>query len=160
MIGLFKDLMVNRFWADWDQKFKRTHRQYINPDAPSVEQEAERLAISENQTDVQIAHDLWDYILEGYDYNLTKRWRHPEDTIHERIGDCEDYCFLIGSLLPHFGVHKFTIVAGKAVYQKKGEFHVWMRVGGEIIDPTAEKWKVSELDYQPELTYEIEVEAE
>jgi transglutaminase-like putative cysteine protease len=158
MIGVFKDIMVNRFWADWDQKFKRTYEMYVNPDHPDVKMEAERLNISKSQTDIEIAHDLWGYIREEYDYNLTKRWRQPQDTIHEGVGDCEDYCFLIASLLPHFGVNRFTIVAGEAVYQEKGEFHVWMQIGDEIIDPTAAKWKVSKLDYQPELIYEIKTE--
>lgn len=157
MIGVFKDLMVNRFWADWDQKFKRANSQYIKPDHPVVVREAGSLNINTAQSDVDIANDLWDYVRDNYGYNLTKRWRHPEDTIDEGLGDCEDYCFLIGSLLPHFGVNEFTIIAGKASFQEKSEFHVWMKVGDSIIDPTAAKWKVNKLSYRPELVYDIKV---
>lgn len=158
MIGVFKGLIVDRFWRDWDQKFKRGYSRYINPDHELVKEEAERLNINPALTDIEIANKLWNYILEEYEYKLEKRWRPPQDTIREGTGDCEDYCFLIGSLFPNFGVNEFKIIAGEAKYQNKSEFHVWMKVDGEIIDPTAEKWKVKELNYSPELTYNIKVD--
>ncbi len=157
MIGIFRDLVVDRFWTDWDQKFRRNTERYITPDDPVVSREADSLDINQSLPESKIADKLWEYILDEYDYKLSKEWKRPRDTIIEGVGDCEDYCFLIGSLLPNYGVDEFTIVAGKASYREASEFHVWMEIGGRVIDPTAEEWKADVIEYNPELSYDIKV---
>lgn len=157
MFGIFENIMVDRFWYEWETKFTRMSDAYINPNHPLVVEEAERLDIDKNQSDVAIAKELWKYIQNEYKYKLTKKWNRPEESIRIKIGDCEDYCFLLGSLLPHFGVNEFSIVTGSAITENASEFHVWMIVGDEVIDPTAPVDMQREIEYQTELRFDIKV---
>lgn len=158
MTGIFSRMKEQKFWKDWEIRFKLNHPNYINPDNLAVVSAAESLQISESDSNKVITDTLWDFVRDNHGYNLTKRWREPEETLKEGVGDCEDYVFLIASLLPHFGINRYNIVAGEAFFNGGSEFHVWMKVDGKIVDPTAPRDKVPNIEYEPELEFTVNVE--
>lgn len=157
-MGLFKDMAEARFWDKWDRKFSFGSERYIKPFNTTVKETAESLNISEGQTDVDIATDISDWIHNHHEYKLSKRWKRPEATVREGSGDCEDYTFLLASILPHYGINEFSIVTGEAQIADKGEFHVWLEIDGNVIDPTASKSQQENVEYESELVYDIETE--
>ena len=155
MIGLLNEMVEARFWDTWDSKFSLNKRDYIKPDHPEVVALAEELDINVSRPDSQIAKRVSNWIRQNYEYGLEKRWREPQVTIQDQKGDCEDYVFLLASILPNHGVNEYTIVAGDARAGKRSELHVWMEVGGKVVDPTATKDQTEYLTYVPELRYKV-----
>lgn len=155
MMGLFDKMAEASFWDNWETKFQMGYNKYIAPDDSMVATQAEKLNISDSQTHIDIAKDISSWIARNHDYNLSKRWKTPAATIKERVGDCEDYTFLLASLLPHYGVTEFTIHAGNADSEGFSEMHVWLEIDGEVIDPTANALQVTGIDYKPELSFDI-----
>lgn len=155
MIGLLNSMVEARFWDDWDSKFSVNKDDYIRPDHPDVIALAEELDINISRPDSQIAKRVSNWIRQNYEYDLEKKWRRPQVTIADKKGDCEDYVFLLASILPNYGVNDFTIVAGDARSDNRSELHVWMEVEGKIVDPTATKEQTNYLTYVPELQYKI-----
>jgi len=147
------------FWDKWRSKMLVNERKYVDPASREVRQLAQRLKILTNQTDKGIAEDISDWIASNYTYKLEKRWRRPRETINEQMGDCEDFTFLLSSLLPHFGVTDFSIVAGEAVTGDNRELHVWLEIDGEVVDPTASALQATNIDYNRELTFQITTES-
>lgn len=157
-MNFIQEAMVDNFWKSWEMKFTSRSNYYLDPDDPAVAGEAEDLEIRSSKSGHKIAKEIWKYINDEYKYKLTKEWQKPADLIDSRIGDCEDYCFLLGSLLPHFGVDRYKIITGEAEVRGQREFHVWMRVDDEIIDPTAKVGGIDNIDYDKELQFNIQVQ--
>lgn len=156
MRDFFRGVMEERFWRNWRRRLDRSSGVYINPDRNEVVEKADELGIDENKPDIEIAHEIWDYIRNNYEYNLNSRWRRPEELMEDGVGDCEDYCFLMASLLPNFGVYNFDLIAGEASTDHETDYHVWMKIDGEIVDPTAKPRQVPKIEYDPELIFEVE----
>lgn len=157
-MGFLDSIMEANFWDNWESKFNLNGKRYLDPDEQKVRHTVEHLNIAENRSDIEVARDISDWISSNHKYELTKRWRKPEDTLEEGVGDCEDYTFLLASILPHFGIKKFDIVAGDARYSGNSEFHVWMELDGEVIDPTASSLQSETVQYIPELTFNIDMD--
>lgn len=156
--GILHDMMISRFWKNWEMRMSQNHGLYVDPDHPDVEDYVEQFKPMSRKSDVDIAKMLWKHINDEYAYELTKTWQTPSALIKSGVGDCEDYVFLISSLLPHLGVNQYTIIAGEADVNDASELHVWMKVDGEIIDPTAKLGQNSNITYNPKLEFNIEVE--
>jgi len=154
---LFSDISEAYFWDKWESKMMVNNRKYISPDSPDVKQLADGMNILTGQNDIGIARDVSDWIASNYDYKLEKKWRRPRQTIIDQMGDCEDFTFLLASLLPHFGVDEFTIVAGDAITGNLSELHVWLEIDGEVIDPTASALQAEHVRYNSELRFDITV---
>lgn len=159
MISLFKEMAEARFWDNWESRFSMNSHKYIKPQQPEVADLVGSLNVMSNQTDIGIARDISDWIAGNHEYNLTKRWRKPEDTINEGMGDCEDFTFLLASILPHYGVTDFSVVAGDAISDGYKELHVWLEIDGEVIDPTATSLQAEDVEYQSEITFDIKTES-
>jgi len=155
--GILSGISESYFWDNWESKMMVNYRKYIAPDSQAVTELANSLNILENQTHAGIAGDISDWIANNYDYKLEKRWRRPEETIQDQMGDCEDYTFLLASLLPHFGVDEFTIVAGEAITGSKSELHVWLEIDGDVTDPTADALQAQSVSYMDELRFDITI---
>lgn len=158
MIGsLLEGVADAYFWDDWDTKFNFNRRKFVNPDDPIVSNTAREIQIRSSEPS-RIAMQVSDWVVSNCEYDLSKEWKLPRDTITEGRGDCEDYIFLTASILPNLGVNNFTIEAGYASVEGVDEMHVWMVVDGEVIDPVAKQFGIQEVDYEPELSYQMEVE--
>lgn len=157
-MGIVQDMAEAVFWDDWESKFSLNGDSYIKPFNEAVKEEAMEIDVGQGLSDIETAKKLSSWIANNHDYKLSKIWKRPEETISDRRGDCEDYVFLLGSLLPHFGVSEFTVVAGTASSHGRDEFHVWMEVDGEVIDPTSEKFENNQVRYEGDLFFDITTE--
>lgn len=156
--GILHKMMIGRFWKNWEMRMSQNNNLYVDPDNPTVKEYAEQFKPVEGKSNVEVAKMLWRHINNNYGYKLTKTWQRPANLINSGVGDCEDYVFLISSLLPHLGVNNFTIIAGEADVNNASELHVWMKVGGEIIDPTAKIGQNKSVTYKPELEFDVALE--
>lgn len=157
MPGFLSDARENYFWNNWKDRFMNSHQRYIDPNGREVVRYAESLNIDTKQYDEEIAVDLWKHVDNSYGYNLTKEWKEPSKTIRDRVGDCEDFVFLMASLLPNLGVNKFDIVAGDSIAGDRSEFHTWLRVSDRIIDPTTGPNEMDGLRYVEKHSFTVEV---
>lgn len=156
-MGVLGDLQEERFWLEWKDKFTDRYNMYINPDNQTVVNYARSLSVPQEGTDYEIAKAIWRHIDSEYEYDLTKKWKQPQEAIRKGSGDCEDYVFLLGSLLPNFGVNEFEVVIGEVRVADKSEYHTWMRVSGEIVDPTANPDEMEGLEYVEEESFDVKV---
>lgn len=157
MFGLVEDMAEARFWDNWESRFNLNGGDYIKPYRESVVEASMNLDIPNGLSDVEVARKVSSWIAKHHDYKLEKRWRRPEQTLADGKGDCEDYVFLLGSMLPNFGVKEFTVAIGSAHSHGQEEFHVWMEVGDEVVDPTAKKFGNYEVRYEPKEKFDIEI---
>lgn len=158
-MGILTSLREKRFWLEWEDRFTDDIRRYITPNNPKVNKYADTLQIDEEVSPYQVARQLWAVVDSTYQYKLSKEWKTPSQTIREGIGDCEDYVFLIGSLLPHFGVNGFEVVIGEVSAGEDSQKHTWMRVSGKVVDPTTTPGTEGQLDYTEQQSFQVNLKA-
>lgn len=156
-MGVLESIQEERFWLEWKDRFMDGYYRYINPDNQTVVRYASTLQVPENGTDYEIAEAVWRHIDENYEYNLTKKWKEPQEAIRKQSGDCEDYVFLMGSLLPNLGVTDFEVVVGEVMAGEQSEYHTWMRVSGNVVDPTTGPDRMDGLEYVEEQSFNVSV---
>lgn len=79
---------------------------------------------------------LWKWVMENITYvpdpeeqKLVDYWQFPAETLAVRRGDCEDFAFLLGSLLLGSGISSYCVrvVIGEVMFRKDlEEHHAWV----------------------------------
>lgn len=157
-MSILEEAQEQRFWLEWEDRFTDNVNYYINPDHPSVTSYAASLDVSKDAPREEIVNQLWTHIDNRYEYNLTKKWKQPQEAIRKKSGDCEDYVFLLGSLLPNFGINEFEVVIGEVKAGDRSEYHTWMRVDDRIVDPTTGPNEMDGLRYVEEKSFKVTVQ--
>jgi len=150
------ELVEQRFWIEWEDKFESDSNSYITPQHPEVEEAASVASPPMGASDAEIGRAAWDYVYDKVNYKLSKEWKTPAQTLRERTGDCEDVTFLIASMLPNMGVDESKIVIGDLKFPDgREELHTWNEVGGIVIDATGSMSSAEMAEYVPKTTYAI-----
>jgi len=154
-----EELVEERFWIEWEDKFEDDSQSYITPGNPMVVDASSSAMKRETGDAKAIAEMAWDYVYNNIDYKLSKLWKVPETTLLDKEGDCEDVTFLIASMLPNMGVKRSKIVIGDMVFPDGSEtLHVWNEVDGHVIDATGSKESRDLAEYKAKTTYVIVAE--
>ena len=68
-------------------------------------------------------------------------WAFPSETLTQRIGDCDDKCILLTSMLRRYiGANRVFCTVGAL----NGVGHMWVTVDGRVLETTAERPPVQE----------------
>jgi hypothetical protein len=154
--SIWRRLVVDAFWNDWHERFKRQKDIYIRPDDQEV-----RLALSEfewnrSMTDREKAIAAWKYVTSNTQYKLSEYWKKPAETLNSGIGDCEDFTFLLASMFCAMGVREHSVKTGVLILPgKKPEEHTWNNVDGMVVDGTAMPDEIAGLEYRPNKDFQI-----
>jgi predicted transglutaminase-like cysteine proteinase len=129
----------SEFYEEWESRFVENSSKYITPKDSEV-LEAVRLtrskANSGHKTDEVL--EAWKHVYKVVQYDLSKEWKTPRQTLIEGIGDCEDVTFVISSMLSAMGLRSHKIHVGSVIFNNgKEEYHTWNSVGGRVIDATS-----------------------
>lgn len=155
---VLESIIESKFWIEWQDRFEKNYRRYIDPNDVRVKRYADNLSIRQTNSEYETAKKLWSHVDNSYTYKLSKEWKEPSKTIREGIGDCEDYVFLLGALFPHFGINNYEVVIGDVIAGGDSQLHTWMRVDGKIVDPTTGPGELDGLEYEEVKSYTVEVE--
>jgi transglutaminase-like putative cysteine protease len=149
-------IMQERFFSEWKQRFEGNWQKYIKPDDRRVEQWA-RVAEPGFGDAEEIAVTTHSYVYNKTDYKLSKKWKTPRETIRSKIGDCEDFTFLISSMLPNMGVESHELHLGKIEFPDGSEdYHTWNEVGGVVVDATGSREAIKRIQYKTDTKWTIE----
>lgn len=156
-----KSLAYRAFWAGWEDRFTRNTGKFITPQDPLVIEEANKINVGRNATDVEKAKKVWLHVREIVRYKLSKKWKTPREAITSGTGDCEDMDFLMISMLPHLGVGKADLVIGNLILPiRDGGPHTWVKIQGNVMDPTGSPEDVKKVDYEQKKRFEIRFNGE
>lgn len=146
------------FYRNWSKRFSNNRDKFITPNNLRVKDEAEKADLTPYDDDINRAFRLWDYSNRNYRYSLSKKWKTPQETIIDKVGDCEDFTFLLASMFPHGDIEESRIVLGEIVAVmedgKRKDFkgdvsaHTWNEVDGNIIDATTTPEQVNKFVYK------------
>jgi len=151
--GFIDDLIL---WPYWTERFEDESGKFITPNNSLVQSAVSESGARSETTPAPKAMACWLWVNDNVQYDLSKRWKTPEQTITEGLGDCEDVTFLLASMFAHAGINKSQVVIG---YLDKPQSpplaHTWNRVNDTLIDGTGSPETVANLTYQEELHYTI-----
>ena len=157
MNNFLENVVMRGFWNDWIERFKYNAGDYITPDNERVISAVDEVDVSGADSDVEKAHRVWGFITHEIEYKLSKEWKEPEETLRDKIGDCEDMDFLAISMLENMGIDDANLVVGNLSKPSGGGgAHAWVSVDGAVIDPTGRPETVKDLEYQEVHTFQIE----
>lgn len=156
-MGIVERLATARLWDDWREKFTSDFREYITPCDDAVVEASKSLNVSKTSTDGVKAIAVWEFIDSSLDYELSKVWKSPSESLSSGVADCEDRVFLACSMLPNIGVDKFDIVIGMAGYGGRSGPHAWMEVNGKVVDPTTNRQTSRIVEYNEEDRFTVKV---
>lgn len=143
------------FWQWWANRFESNVDTYITPNNQLVSRRARRSAVG--KTDKQKAMAAWRWLRRETEYELSKLWKVPSQTLRDRKGDCEDYTFLIASLLKAGGSNGHKIKIGELITPDgQRQLHTWNVVSGRVIDATGDPEDVKHVDYNTIRSYTIQ----
>lgn len=149
-------LLDGIFWDDWEERLADEADKFVTPNDPVVVEEANKIDINGARTERDVALDTWRHVARRIDYELSKEWKEPRQTLQEGVADCEDLTFLIASLLPNLGVEKSFMHAGDLIFEDGDEQkHSWNVVGGMIVDATGMPEDIVGLKYRPLLKFRV-----
>lgn len=153
---IFTELAEARFFDEWSERFNDEMGKFITPDNPLVRKWSEGVDILPFLGREDRAKRVWLYVYNNTEYKLSKKWKTPQETIKSRIGDCEDFTFLIASMLMNVGVEESVIALGEIKYPSgRREYHTWNEVGGATADATGSPDSVSKVNYIPHKKWKI-----
>lgn len=150
-------MMTNKdeFWTWWRNRLTRNSTKFITPDNRYVRKELREIDLdsgSEEQTII----NTWKHVHNTIEYKLSKEWKTPQETIKEGVGDCEDFTFLIASMMNNVGVEDNIIQAGKLTYPHgKESLHTWNAINGMVVDGTGMPEDIRKLKYKKVLEFEV-----
>lgn len=148
----------DEFWQNWADRFHREADSLITPDHQLVRHHASNIIVTPGMSKEQRAIQVWKYIAENIAYQLSEEWKPASKTIKDRRGDCEDVDFLFMSLAPHVQLSSFKMQIGNLTYpDKSSEAHTWIRIGDNIIDPTAYPQEIAGKRYKPKQSMQVNV---
>ena len=152
-----RDLIHGRFWIEWTNKFEESADTLITPDNMDVMDEFNAAGTSEDETPLQNKLTLWNHVHELIQYTVTDEWQTPAQTLERGKGDCEDYSFLMASLLEYLDPDENCIQVGYMDYPDgRTEEHVWNMADGLLIDATGSPDAVGSMGYRPVREFQIE----
>jgi len=153
---VFDEIVEERFWIEWEDRFESESNKFITPRHPEVEEAAAVASPTMEASDGEKAVACQEYVFENIEYSLSKKWKTPAETLSSGVGDCEDVTFLIASMLPNMGVNESEIAIGDLVFPNGDvETHTWNIVEGVVADGTGSKETTEVVSYKPETTYRI-----
>jgi len=156
-MSLMKVAIDEYFWDKWEDKFMGNFNDYITPSEPAVKAAIRNAGVCSKCDREQKVTDVWEYVYESVDYELTKEWKTPKETLDSGTGDCEDVCFLAASMLIQSEVSGFDFVIGEMNGTGDKEKHTWLDVDGRIVDPTNGVGENENMEYTPEKRFTIKV---
>jgi hypothetical protein len=155
---ILDELVEERFFSEWKQRFEGNWRKYIRPDGRRVERWA-RAAETEFGDAEDIAVAAHAYVYNNTDYKLSKKWKTPRETIRSKVGDCEDFTFLISSMLPNMGVGSHGLHLGKIQFPDgTQDYHTWNKVDGAVVDATGSREATKRIKYKTDTKWIIDRE--
>ena len=147
---------IDPFWREWTERFEREKDLYITPNDPSVMVEADKVRISPIDSEADRVMKLWNHIRRKVNYDLSRVWFRPHETISNELGDCEDLAFLFASMAPNVGIDSTKIHVGMLEFQDgEQEEHVWNTSNGILVDLTGRPRDVAHLNYHEIKAWEI-----
>lgn len=151
-----KNVQEGSFWDNWSDRFVKERNKYITPFNSAVKSELDNIDLCGSCGDWKDIVSIWSYVFNNYEYELSKEWKKPKQTIAKGVGDCEDLDFLTASLIMSDSVDEIELVLGYLIYKdgSKAE-HTWLRYNGKTIDPTGTPEMVSNLSYNEIKSFEI-----
>jgi len=153
---ILDELVEERFFSEWKQRFESNWQKYIKPDDRRVKRWA-RAAKPEIGDDEDMAVAAHAYVYNNTDYKLSKKWKTPRETIRSKVGDCEDFTFLISSMLTNMGVESHELHLGKIKFPDGTEdYHTWNVVGGTVADATGSRQAIKRIQYNTDTKWTIE----
>jgi len=146
---------------NWTGRFEDRAGDYVTPFNQTVQNAVDSIDICEPCGREKNAMKLWNFVFNNVEYELSKTWFTPEETIKNGKGDCEDVTFLMGSMMLAAGIKEPEIVVGY-LHHKDGrkEEHTWNRVGDMVIDATGTPSVVRELRYEEVDSWDLKIEGQ
>lgn len=155
---LFRDLILDRFWSGWIERFEGDVDTYITPTHPAVVREVDEVGDLVGD-DYDKAKELWLHVRNSIRYSLSKKWKTPAETLSSGVGDCEDLDFLLLSMFPHYGITDGELVIGSLRTQSdRIGLHTWIEIDSRIIDPTGHPRDVDGVAYKEVERFNIQYE--
>jgi len=90
--GFIDDLIL---WPYWTERFEDESGKFITPNNSLVQSAVSESGARSETTPAPKAMACWLWVNDNVQYDLSKRWKTPEQTITEGLGDCEDVTFLL-----------------------------------------------------------------
>ena len=99
-------------------------------------------------TQAQTFENIWEYVRENIQYKNdakgVEQLRTPQRTMHDRIGDCDDFSILISAILTNLNIrHELTVAA----YKSKND---WQHIYPVAYDTNGNRYVI---DCVPEIPY-------
>ena len=102
----------------------------------------------ETGEDVQTFRNIWNFVREHVQYQNdakgVEQLRTPQRTMHDKVGDCDDFSILISSILTNLNIRHELIVAA---YKKKND---WQHIYPVAYDSKGNRYVI---DCVPEIPY-------
>lgn len=99
-------------------------------------------------TEVQTFENIWDYVRESVIYQNDEKGkeqlRRPQRTLHDKIGDCDDFSILISAILLNLNIQHELVVAA---YKKENQ---WQHIYPVSYDIQGNRYVI---DCVPEIPY-------
>ena len=147
------------FWDYWGDRFLRDRNQYITPLNESVQEAVDDVGFSDCCLDWIRTVDMWEWVKANVDYELSREWKEPSETLREGTGDCEDLDFLLASMMLNDGISGFELVIGYIIHPDgEREEHTWLRMDDMVIEPTSLPERMDGLKYQEVKSFVIRME--
>jgi len=148
-IGLLGEIREDVFFANWEDRFQDNWEKYITPQQKMVVEWSNDAVETTSRPDKEIAETMWLYVYDNTEYKLSKKWKTPLETIKSRIGDCEDFTFLLASMFPNAGITTSKVALGEVKFPTGySEYHTWNIVDGKVIDATGTPESVKKVKYK------------
>lgn len=149
------EMSDGEFWDWWSGRFVSNQDRFITPMDSSVDKQVSKVQ-SVGKSDMELINDTWDHVRRLTIYKLSKEWKTPAETISEGVGDCEDFSFLVTSMLSALGMKsKLQVGWLERNNGRRGE-HVWAESNGRVIDATGTQESIEGMKYTPTRTFVIE----
>lgn len=137
---------IDMFWENWISRFDNNVGTYITPQNKKVSKETNMIDIE--NTNKETALNAWMHVRDKIEYSLSKEWKTPQETLEDKVADCEDFTFLLASMFPNLGIKESRMVVGDLIFPDGvRQFHTWNEVDGRIIDATGSIEVVDMLEY-------------
>lgn len=150
---------LREFWKGWIDRFNDESTQYITPDDPTVVEFSNSIGVKPSDSGRQRAMKAWLAVFNHVDYQLSRKWYTPAETLNKADGDCEDMTFLLASIFPNIGVNPTVMAVGDITFfDGRTQQHTWNVVDGMIVDATGRPEVVDTIDYEEVKSWTIQTE--
>lgn len=147
--GLFSMFSDSAFWNQWADRFNENYPKYVTPNNKKVVEAVEELPVDIYSSDKEKVIAVWRGIRDRVDYKLSKKWKTPEETLEDGIGDCEDVTFLATSMFLRLDLTS-EIRVGDLIDKEDGsrELHTWNVSNGIRLDATGDPEDTKKFNYK------------